>query len=90
MAILYPRKAPWWGLRSLGVEEWVVCITQGLYAYARSRVRVNGQYSSDFEVGLSVHQSITPLYSKYFLMSYVLVNHGNSFMLTISLLYLTR
>ena len=26
------RKAQWWALRSLGVEEWAVCVNRGLYS----------------------------------------------------------
>ena len=38
-------------------------IIQDMYANARSRVRVNGQYSSGFEVGVGVHQGsvLSPL-----------------------------
>ena len=35
-----PRKVIWWALRKLGVEEWIVQLVQGMYANARSRVRV--------------------------------------------------
>ena len=35
-----PRKVIWWALRKLGVEEWIVLLVQGMYANARSRVRV--------------------------------------------------
>ena len=35
-----PRKVIWWALRKLGVEEWIVRLVQGMYANARSRVRV--------------------------------------------------
>ena len=31
-----PRKAIWWALRKLGVEEWIVRSVQGMYANARS------------------------------------------------------
>ena len=58
-----PRKVLWWALRSLGVEEWAIRIIQGMYANGRSRVRVNDQYSSEFEVGVGVHQGsvLSPL-----------------------------
>ena len=58
-----PRKVLWWALRSLGVEEWVIRVIQGMYANARSRVQVNGQYSEEFEVGVGVHQGsvLSPL-----------------------------
>ena len=42
---------------SLVVEEWAVRVIQGMYFNARSRVRVNGQYSAEFDVGVGVHQS---------------------------------
>ena len=53
----------WWALRSLGVEEWAVRVIQGMYVNARSRVRVNGQYSEEFGVGVGVHQGsvLSPL-----------------------------
>ena len=35
-----PRKVIWLVLRKLGVEEWIVRLVQGMYAYARSRVPV--------------------------------------------------
>ena len=58
-----PRKVLWWALRSLGVEEWAVRVIQGMYSNARSRVRVNGQYSEEFGVGVGVHQGsvLSPL-----------------------------
>ena len=51
-----PRKVIWWALRKLGVEEWVVRLVQGMYANARSRVRVGEGYSEEFEVKVGVHQ----------------------------------
>ena len=58
-----PRSVLWWALRSLGVEEWAVRVIQAMYANARSRVRVNGQYSEEFGVGVGVHQGsvLSPL-----------------------------
>ena len=58
-----PRKALWWALRSLGVEEWVVRFIQGMYMDVKSRVRVNSQYSKEFGVGVGVHQgsALSPL-----------------------------
>ena len=45
------------------MEEWVVRVIQGMYANARSRVRVNRQLSEEFEVGEGVHQGsvLSPL-----------------------------
>ena len=58
-----PRKVLWWALRSLRVEECAVRVIQGMYSNARSRVRVNGQYSEEFGVGVGVHQGsvLSPL-----------------------------
>ena len=58
-----PRKVLWWAMRSLGIEEWVVRLVQGMYNNARSRVRVGGSYSEEFEVGVGVHQGsvLSPL-----------------------------
>ena len=49
-----PREVLWWALRSVGVEEWAVTVIKGMYANARSRVRVNGQCSEEFGVGVGV------------------------------------
>ena len=58
-----PRKVLWWAMRSLGVEEWAVRVVQGMYSNARSQVRVNGQHSKEFGVGVGVHQGsvLSPL-----------------------------
>ena len=50
-------------MRSLGVEEWAIRVIQGMYNNARSRVRVNEQYSEEFGVGVGVHQGsvLSPL-----------------------------
>ena len=58
-----PRKVIWWTLRKLGVEEWIVRLVQGMYANARSRVRVGEGYSEEFEVKVGVHQGsvLSPL-----------------------------
>ena len=53
---LVPRKVIWWALRKLGVEEWIVWLVQGMYANARSRVRVGEGFSKEFEVKVGVHQ----------------------------------
>ena len=45
-----PRKVIRWALRKLGVEEWIVRLVQGMYANARSHVRVGEGYSEEFEV----------------------------------------
>ena len=58
-----PRDVLWWALKSLGVEEWAVRVVQSMYSNARSRVRVNGQYSEEFDVKVGVHQGsvLSPL-----------------------------
>ena len=50
-----PWKVIWWALRKLGVEEWIVRLVQGMYANARSRVRVGEGYSEVFGVKVGVH-----------------------------------
>ena len=58
-----PRKVIWWALRKLGVEEWIVRLVQGMYANARSRIRVGEGFSKEFEVKVGVHQGsiLSPL-----------------------------
>ena len=58
-----PRKVIWWALRKLGVEEWIVRLVQGMYANARSQVRVGKGFSKEFEVKVGVHQGsvLSPL-----------------------------
>ena len=45
------------------MEEWAVRVIQGMYTDVKSRVRVNGQYSKEFGVGVGVHQGsvLSPL-----------------------------
>ena len=58
-----PRKVIWWALRKLCVEEWIVRLVQGMYANARSLVRVGEGFSKEFEVKVGVHQGsvLSPL-----------------------------
>ena len=58
-----PRKVISWALRELGVDEWIMGLVQGMYAYARSHVRVGEGYSEKFEVKDGVHQGsiLSPL-----------------------------
>ena len=58
-----PQKVIWWTLRKLGVEEWIVGLVQGMYANARSQVRVGEGFSQEFEVKVGVHQGsiLSPL-----------------------------
>ena len=51
-----PWKVIWWALRKLGVDELIVPQVHGVYANARSRVRVAEGYSEEFEVQVGVHQ----------------------------------
>ena len=57
------QKLLWRALRSLGVGQWAVCVIQGMYSDARSRMQVTGQYSKKFGVGVSVPQGcvLSPL-----------------------------
>ena len=59
-----PRKVIWLALRKLSVEEWIVRLVQGMYANARSRVRVGEGYREEFEVKVGVHQGsvLSPLF----------------------------
>ena len=47
----------------VGVPEWIVVIVQAMYNGAKSKVRVNGSYSNEFEVKVGVHQGsvLSPL-----------------------------
>ena len=58
-----PRKAIWWALRKLGVDEWIVRVVQGMYSNARSRVLVGEGFSEEFEVKVGFHQGsvLSPL-----------------------------
>lgn len=58
-----PRKVLWWAMRTVGIEEWVVRLVQGMYRNARSRVMVGGSYSEEFDVTVGVHQGsvLSPL-----------------------------
>ena len=53
-----PKKVIWWVLRKLGVEEWIARLVQGMYANARSLVRVGEGYSEEFEKKVGVHQGL--------------------------------
>ena len=50
-------------MRKLGVEEWAIRVVQGMYKDAKSRVRINGKYSEDFNVNVGVHHGsvLSPL-----------------------------
>ena len=50
-------------MRKLGIDEWIIRVVQAMYANAKSSVRINGQYSSEFGVKVGVHQGsvLSPL-----------------------------
>ena len=58
-----PRKVLWWSMRVVGVPEWIINIVKSLYADAKSRVRVDGEFSDEFPVKVGVHQGgvLSPL-----------------------------
>ena len=76
-------------MRVLGVPEWTVLIVQAMYNDAKSKVRVNGSYSDEFEVKVGVHQGsvLSPLLFNIVLevlsMNSVQVVLGNLFMMMI-------
>ena len=58
-----PRDVIWWGMRKLGIDEWLVRLVQSMYKDVRSRVRVGSGYSEEFGVKVGVHQGsvLSPL-----------------------------
>ena len=76
-------------MRVLGVPEWTVVIVQAMYNDAKSKVRVNGSYSDEFEVKVGVHQGsvLSPLLFNIVLevlsMNSVQAVLGNLFMMMI-------
>ena len=61
--IKVPPKVLWWAMHVACVPEWIVVIVQAMSNGAKSKVRVNGSYSDEFEVKVGVHQSsvLSPL-----------------------------
>ena len=53
---LVPRKVLWWALKKFGVDEWLIRTIQVMYTNAKSSVRIDGQFSSWFDVQAGVHQ----------------------------------
>ena len=51
-----PRKVLWWALRKVGVDEWLIRPIQAMCTNAKSSVRINGQFSSWFDIQVGVHQ----------------------------------
>ena len=58
-----PREVIWWSMRKLGIEEWLIKLVKSMYCNARSRVRVGGAFSEEFDVTVGVHQGsvLSPL-----------------------------
>ena len=50
-----PRKVLSWALRKVGVDEGLIRTIQTMYTNAKSSVRINGQFSSWFNVQVGVH-----------------------------------
>ena len=57
------RKFLWWAMRRVGVEVWVIHPIKAIYENAKSRVRVNGQFSDVFNIKVGFHQGtvLSPL-----------------------------
>ena len=57
------RKVLWWALRKAWVDEWLTRTIQAMYIKAKSSFRINGQFSSWFNVQVGVHQGfvLSPL-----------------------------
>ena len=57
------REVVWWGLKYLGVDEWVVSVIKAMYEDATTKVRLNGRESNAFSVRVGVHQGsvLSPL-----------------------------
>ena len=53
-----PRKVLWWALRSVGIEEWAVCVINSMYAGVTSisQFRVNSHLCQVFSVDVGIHQ----------------------------------
>ena len=50
-----PRKVIWWAMRVVKIPEWIITLVKAMYDNARSRVRVDCEYSDDFSVNVGVH-----------------------------------
>ena len=51
-----PHSIFWWGLRKLGIDEWIVRLVKVMCDGANSRVRINDCFNERFEVTVGVHQ----------------------------------
>ena len=60
---MMPRELVEWGMRKLGVDEWLVRVIMNMYDGSRMCVRVDGVESEEFTVGVGVHQGsvLSPL-----------------------------
>ena len=51
-------------MRRVEVEEWVIRVVKAMYENAKSWVRVDGQFSDEFNIKAGVHQgAVLSLYS---------------------------
>ena len=51
-----PRRAIWWALCKLSIDEWLVRLIQSMYENARSRMHVGCNLSEEFSVRVGFHQ----------------------------------
>ena len=58
-----PRKVIWWAMRVVKIPEWIITLVKAMYVNARSRVKVDCEYSDVFSVIVGVHQGsvLSPL-----------------------------
>ena len=58
-----PRKVIWWTMRVVKIPEWIITLVKAMYDNARSRVRVDCEYSDVFSVNVGVHEGsvLSPL-----------------------------
>ena len=58
-----PRKVIWWAMRVVKIPEWIITLVKAMYDNARSRVKVDCEYSDVFSVNVGVHQGsvLSPL-----------------------------
>ena len=83
-----PRKVLWWAMRRVGVDEWLIRTIQAMYTNAKSSVRINGQFSSCFDVQVGVVQCsiLSRFYLSLLWKHYLVISGlgvlGNSFMRT--------
>src|SRR6267154_2206710 len=51
-----PRDVVWWALRHVGVEEWIVNLIKSMYEGVTTSVKINGEESEGFGVGVGVRR----------------------------------